>query len=251
MDILNVEYDLNTKEVVSFLNKEYGDLFNKQLDSKNINYWVNNYEINAIKNDKNRWLFRKVDILDFVYRYKNNLLNQFNSSYFDRTRIKVSTNVLYEIFKECETVFQKIVCILTTLHPYALFNDPERKYRDLGRHEGGIVFKDAAIHFGINSVSPKDTVISLRKQRLLYPVIVTEVIESLITEYTKITGEHPKERLITAGWKLINNNVSLDEYTNELNSLIFFGGWRGLVHNYEAIPGNEMIWPIKLKKEDL
>lgn len=238
---LNEEYILTTKDVVNILNTEYNDLFDIRVDSRRINYWIQNYEINAFKNEKNRWLFTESDVLDFVYRYEHNFLHHFNN-YYKSTIIKVSTEVLYDIFQECELVFQKIVCILTTLHPYALFNDPLRKYSDLCRHEGGIIFKEAAITFHINGVSPKG---NIRKQRLFYPIIVTKVIEEIITEYNQTQGSNVTDRLINTGFKLINGKITHQEYLDELDRNIFFSGWRGLVRNYDSIPGNELIFPKK------
>ncbi len=238
MNINNLyeKYTLTTQEVVSIFNTEYIDLFDKKVDSRKINYWVQNYEINAIKSEKNRWLFSESDVLDFVYRYKHN----FNlNNYYNSTKIKVSTDVLYEIFQECELVFQKIVCILTTLHPYALFNDPRREYSDLRRHEGGIIFKDAAITFHTNGVSLKG---DIRKQRLFYPIIVTNVIEEVITEYNQTHGDNVAERLIKIGFKLVNDRITLQEYMDELDQNIYFSGWRGLVRNYDSIPGNEILY---------
>lgn len=239
MDNMYDEYKLTTREVVNILNIEYADVFAKKVDTRKINYWIQNYEINAIKSENNRWLFSELDVLDFVYRYKYNYLHNWKN-HFDNTSIKVSTDVLYEIFKECEDVFQKIVCILTTLHPYALFNDPTRRYYDLGRHEGGIIFKEAAIKFDTNRVSFKGSISGLNKQRLFYPIIVTNVIENIIIEYNQTHGDDVTKRLINVGLKLVNNKITLQEYTDELDRHIYFGGWRGLIRNYESIAGNEM-----------
>ncbi|MGC7931409.1 hypothetical protein ACP3VS_22720 [Lysinibacillus sp. VIII_CA] len=97
---------------------------------------------------------------------------------------------------------------MTTLHPYALFNDPRSEYSDLTRHEGGIIFKDAAITFNTNGVSLKG---DIRKQRLFYPIIVTNVIEEVITEYNQTHGDNVAERLVNFGFKLVNDRITLQE----------------------------------------
>lgn len=235
------EYNLTSKEVKEILNNNFYEIFNKTIETKDITTWTKNFEINAIKNDKGKWAYRMRDIEDFIFRYKNNILHKFNSSYNRRTYITAPRETLHEIFAENEGIFQHLVCILTTLHPYALYNDPERKYRDIGRHEGGIIFKDAAVHFGTYSVTPKTTALELRQQRLLYPVIIAQVFGLIVNEYLNTSGKNVKERLLTAGWNLVEGRISYEEFNKEVNDYRF-GGWRGLFHNYEEITGNKMIW---------
>lgn len=89
-----------------------------------------------------------------------------------------------------------------------MFNDPERSYNDLYRAEGGIVFKDAQVTFSINSVWPKESELKLRQQRLLYRVLVAEVIKELASEYSLTDGINIKDKIIKAGWKLVADRIT-------------------------------------------
>lgn len=222
------EYVLTSKEVLAYLN-QHNSIFEKEITSSDLSNWTRNYEINAIKpKETGRWSYRKDDLDDFIYRFQNDLLHKFNASYHKRTSCRISDTVLRDFFTE-ENTFQTTICILVTLHPYALFNDPERSYEDLGRAEGGITFKNAVVTFSHLSVQLKDTELKLRQQRLLYPVLVAEAIKALAEEYMQINENNIKTRIIKAGRILIDSRITEEEYLNELNSIeACFRGWPGL-----------------------
>jgi hypothetical protein len=225
------EYVMSSKEVVAYLNKH----LKKEITSGDVSNWTKNYEINALKSgNSTRWRYREVDLRDFTYRYENNMLHKFNNSYHERTSCRIARDILREFYME-ESTFQSVICVLVTLHPYALYNDPNRSYQDIGRAEGGIMFKDAAVHFSTHSVGPKTTALELRKQRLLYPVLVAEAINILSLEYVRTDGANVKDKIMKAGWKLVDRRITEEMYKQEITNIkTFFGGWSGLnfqLHN--------------------
>ncbi|MCW3793808.1 hypothetical protein OM416_19635 [Paenibacillus sp. LS1] len=228
------EYMLTSKEALIYLNQHQGT-FNKELNSTDLSNWTRNFEINAIKPiGTTRWRYRDADLKDFVYRYQHNMLHKFNDSYRTRTSCRIPEIILRDFFIE-ERTFQVTTCILVTLHPYALFNDPERSYRNLYRAEGGIIFKDAAVHFSTHSVGPKTTELELRQQRLMYPVLVAEAINELASEYSRTEGDSIQDKIIKAGWTLISGRITKETFMDELDSMSrILRGWTGLnstLHN--------------------
>ncbi|KGP77452.1 MULTISPECIES: hypothetical protein [Paenibacillus] len=153
----------------------------------------------------------------------------------DLEHLAVFRKISFEISSLKEGAFQAATCILVTLHPYALFNDPERSYNDLYRAEGGIVFKDAQVTFSINSVRLKESELKLRQQRLLYPVLMAEVIKELASEYSLTDGINIKDKIIKAGWKLVADRITKEAYLKEMDSRnASYREWPGLndlIHN--------------------
>lgn len=238
--IEDAEYMLTSKEVVELLNREFKPAFETVVTSVDVSRWTKNYEINAIKLEGSRWRYREVDVRDFMYRLQHDLLHKFNSSFYDRSSIRVPRDVLRDFIQE-EFIFAPIVCILVTLDPYALFNDPERKYDDLGFHEGGISFKGASVAFQKWCVVPKDSEFEIRKQRLLYPSLVAQAINQLAATYKNTEGASAKDRLLAAGWTLVNGRIPHGEYLQEVDSSVGLGGWRGLDYDlYNEI--RPLVW---------
>lgn len=225
----------DNKEVVELLNGDFRSAFEKEVKPADVSSWTKNYEINAVKGEDSRWKYREIDVRDFVYRYQYDRLHKFNSTYDVRTRCRVPRILLRDFILE-ESTFQKIVCILVTLDPYALFNDPERNYDDLGFAEGGINFKDATVTFYGYCASPKDAELGFRQQRLLYPVLVAETINHLAAKYSSDTeGASIKEKILTAGWTLVNGRISYDEYLQEIENDNNFCGWRGSFFRFSQL----------------
>lgn len=224
-NVAEVEYNLNTKEVAEILNES--NLFDKTITTNDINKWAKKWEINAQKNESKRWVFKREDVEDFMYRVKHNYITFLpRIDFMLRTRIQVNYETKLE-FKAEENLFQLIVSNLITLHPYALYNDPTRKFGDLWRAEGGLVFKNATIVFRTSNIEPKDTVIPFSKTRWYYTVIASETINQLSQIYERTEGHSIKERLINAGWEMVDNKIPHEQYLKEINGIYMGQRWNG------------------------
>lgn len=81
------------------------------------------------------------------------------------------------------------MCFISLFHPYALFNDPLHTCSNLGRSEGGILFKNEGVTFQQMSTIYFKYLLEHEKTYswcddtlYYYPIIVADAINSLLKE---------------------------------------------------------------------
>lgn len=126
-----------------------------------------------------------------------------DSNYNRQSEFQVTMSVREEIKKE-RLLFASIVATLVTLDEHAINNDPKRRWEGLGRAEGGIIFKNAAVTFQSDGVRVKDTEIPLEEQNLIYPLLTARVINRVCDYYISTTTGTVEERLLKAACKCVD-----------------------------------------------
>ncbi|WP_209444334.1 hypothetical protein [Paenibacillus ihuae] len=158
---------------------------------------------------------------------------QIDSNYNRQCEFQVPHEIRNEIRPE-RIVFAAIVATLVTLDPFAVKNDPERQWRGLGRQEGGLIFKGAAITFQSNGVRVKTSEIPLENQNLIYPLLTAQMINRVCDYYVAAQGNTVREKLIHAASQCLfmsNKRTILDEIERSTRER-YIDSWNGFFDSH-------------------
>lgn len=188
-------------ELCHHLNTNFQHVFPKMVSRNDIKKWIKNKELVTLKvtGDISGELIHLKAVEDFLFRFEKGYLCNYESvKYYKACEISTEFKSLLENILEdgrLRNPFQKIVCFISLFHPYALFNDPLLTYSDLGRSEGGILFKNAGVTFQRMSTLEYKYLHEFEKPYFwcddtlyYYPIIVADAINSLLKEFDRIGG---------------------------------------------------------------
>lgn len=186
-------------ELCHHLNTNFQHVFPKMVSRYDVKKWIKNKDLITLKVSDNipEELIHLKAVEDFLFRFEKGYLCNYESvKYYKACEISSEFKSLLETILEDDSLrnpFQKMVCFIALFHPYALFNDPLLTYSDLGRCEGGILFKNAGVTFQPMSTLDYKYLHDFEKPYFwcddtlyYYPIIVADAINSLLTVCDRI-----------------------------------------------------------------
>lgn len=237
-------------ELCHHLNTNFQHVFPKMVNRYDVMSWIKNKDVITLKASDNipEELIHLKAVEDFLFRFEKGYLCNYESvKYYKACEISTEYESLLENILEDDRLhnpFQKMVCFISLFHPYALFNDPLLTYSDLGRSEGGILFKNAGVTFHQMSTLDYKYLHEFEKPYFwcddtlyYYPIIVADAINSLLKVCDRIGGLYDLcyETMYAAALAVIKNKKLGEPGAIELEFEVFMNsekgfrnGWYGL-----------------------